>query len=64
VREGYRWGSPGANIRVDIRHTLQRKLDAIVQHESQIAADHPRILKSRQSGRPAYEFFQRLRISP
>ncbi len=64
VREVYLWGSPGANVRVNIGHTLQRKLDAIVQHESQIAADHPSIIKSRQSGRPAHEFFQRLRISP
>ncbi|MBX3167336.1 MAG: PIG-L family deacetylase [Candidatus Eremiobacteraeota bacterium] len=64
VREVYLWGSPQANVRVDIRHTLNRKLDAIVQHQSQIAADHPRILKSRQSGRPAHEYFLRLRISP
>lgn len=64
VREVYLWGSPQANVKVDIRQTLQRKLDAIVQHESQIAADHPRILKSRQIGRPAHEYFQRLRISP
>ena len=64
VREVYLWGSPRANVRVDVRHTLQRKLDAIVQHASQIAADHPRILKSRQTGRPAFEYFQRLRIAP
>ena len=63
VREVYLWGSPQANVRVDIRQTLTRKLDAIVQHQSQIAADHPRILKARQSGRPGFEYFLRLRIS-
>ncbi len=64
VREVYLWGSPQADLRVDIRHTLQLKLDAIVQHESQISKDHPRILKSRQSGRPGYEYFRRIRIRP
>jgi LmbE family N-acetylglucosaminyl deacetylase len=64
VREVYLWGSPRADFRVDVRATLSRKLDAIVEHRSQIAADHPRILKARASGRPGYEYFLRLRISP
>ncbi|MFN8610925.1 MAG: PIG-L deacetylase family protein [Vulcanimicrobiota bacterium] len=64
VREVYLWGSAQADVKVDIRPTLQLKLDAIVQHESQISADHPRIRKARQSGRPGYEYFRRIRISP
>jgi len=66
VREVFLWGSSAADLKVDIRHTMGRKLDAIVQHKSQIPADHPRILRARgrhQEGRPFYEYFRHLRIS-
>ena len=67
VRHVYLWGSGSANKRVDIRQTMPLKLEAIQKHASQIAPDHPLLLRNQQrcrEGKAFYEYFRHVRISP
>lgn len=66
VRDVYLWGSGQANLRVDVRATFGKKLEAIRCHASQIPSDHPRLLKAQQrwqEGRPFYEYFRHVRVA-